>query len=72
VLAVAGTHGKTTTTAMLAWILEAASLGPKAAMDPPVARIAAAARQGNHVLVRSIGGFGGIHDKLLQALASAR
>ena len=28
VLAVAGTHGKTTTTAMLAWILEAASLAP--------------------------------------------
>ena len=28
VLAVAGTHGKTTTTAMLAWILEAAGLSP--------------------------------------------
>ena len=28
VLAVAGTHGKTTTTAMLAWILEAAGLNP--------------------------------------------
>ncbi|VCU69511.1 UDP-N-acetylmuramate:L-alanyl-gamma-D-glutamyl-meso-diaminopimelate ligase [Pigmentiphaga humi] len=28
VLAVAGTHGKTTTTAMLAWILEAAGLAP--------------------------------------------
>jgi UDP-N-acetylmuramate: L-alanyl-gamma-D-glutamyl-meso-diaminopimelate ligase len=28
VLAVAGTHGKTTTTAMLAWILEDAGLGP--------------------------------------------
>jgi UDP-N-acetylmuramate: L-alanyl-gamma-D-glutamyl-meso-diaminopimelate ligase len=41
-------------------------------MDAPVARIAAAARPGNHVLVMSNGGFGGIHDKLLQALASAR
>ncbi len=28
VLAVAGTHGKTTTTAMLAWILESAGMGP--------------------------------------------
>ena len=28
VLAVAGTHGKTTTTAMLAWILECAGLSP--------------------------------------------
>jgi UDP-N-acetylmuramate: L-alanyl-gamma-D-glutamyl-meso-diaminopimelate ligase len=28
VLAVAGTHGKTTTTSMLAWILEACGLGP--------------------------------------------
>jgi len=28
VLAVAGTHGKTTTTAMLAWVLEAAGLSP--------------------------------------------
>src|SRR5690606_1001157 len=28
VLAVAGTHGKTTTTAMLAWILESAGLSP--------------------------------------------
>ena len=28
VLAVAGTHGKTTTTAMLAWVLEAAGLAP--------------------------------------------
>jgi UDP-N-acetylmuramate: L-alanyl-gamma-D-glutamyl-meso-diaminopimelate ligase len=28
VLAVAGTHGKTTTTSMLAWILEQAGLQP--------------------------------------------
>jgi UDP-N-acetylmuramate: L-alanyl-gamma-D-glutamyl-meso-diaminopimelate ligase len=34
-----------------------------------VARIAAAARPGDHVLVMSNGGFGGIHDKLLAALA---
>jgi UDP-N-acetylmuramate: L-alanyl-gamma-D-glutamyl-meso-diaminopimelate ligase len=27
-MAVAGTHGKTTTTAMLTWILEAAGLQP--------------------------------------------
>jgi UDP-N-acetylmuramate: L-alanyl-gamma-D-glutamyl-meso-diaminopimelate ligase len=35
-----------------------------------VARIAAAAQPGDHVLVMSNGGFGGIHDKLLTALAA--
>ena len=35
-----------------------------------VARIAAAAAPGDHVLVMSNGGFGGIHDKLLAALAA--
>ena len=37
-----------------------------------VARVAAVARQGDHVLCMSNGGFGGVHDKLLQALAAAR
>jgi UDP-N-acetylmuramate: L-alanyl-gamma-D-glutamyl-meso-diaminopimelate ligase len=35
-----------------------------------VARIAATARPGDHVLVMSNGGFGGIHEKLLAALAT--
>ena len=34
-----------------------------------VAEIVACAQSGDHVLVMSNGGFGGIHDKLLQALA---
>ena len=34
-----------------------------------VAAIAAEARAGDHVLVMSNGGFGGIHDKLLAQLA---
>lgn len=36
--------------------------------DTLVAAIAAAARAGDHVLVMSNGGFGGIHGKLLEAL----
>jgi hypothetical protein len=35
VIAVAGTHGKTTTTAMLTWILEEAGLAPGAISTPP-------------------------------------
>ncbi|MDO9601597.1 MAG: UDP-N-acetylmuramate:L-alanyl-gamma-D-glutamyl-meso-diaminopimelate ligase, partial [Rhodocyclaceae bacterium] len=35
-----------------------------------VARIVTAAAPGDHVLVMSNGGFGGIHDKLLAALAA--
>ncbi|MCE1162726.1 MAG: UDP-N-acetylmuramate:L-alanyl-gamma-D-glutamyl-meso-diaminopimelate ligase [Thiomonas sp.] len=35
-----------------------------------VAAVAAAARPGDRVLVMSNGGFGGVHDKLLQALAA--
>jgi UDP-N-acetylmuramate: L-alanyl-gamma-D-glutamyl-meso-diaminopimelate ligase len=31
--------------------------------------VAAAARSGDQVLVMSNGGFGGVHDKLLAALA---
>ena len=33
-----------------------------------VAAIAAEARDGDHILVMSNGGFGGIHQKLLEAL----
>ncbi len=37
-----------------------------------VSAVAAEARDGDHVLIMSNGGFGGIHGKLLAALASAR
>jgi len=51
-----------------------ASLGARAMcgddLERLVAEIVAAARPGDHVLVMSNGGFGGIHDKLLAALAS--
>ena len=33
--------------------------------------IVAAARSGDHILIMSNGGFGGIHDKLLSRLASS-
>jgi UDP-N-acetylmuramate: L-alanyl-gamma-D-glutamyl-meso-diaminopimelate ligase len=61
--------------ANLGWNAAAAlaPLGDKAATSDDlaelVARIAAAARPGDHVLVMSNGGFGGIHAKLLAALA---
>ena len=52
-----------------------ATLGTKAAcyddMAALVKAIVAAARPGDHVLVMSNGGFGGLHAKLLQALAGA-
>ncbi|AOB29849.1 UDP-N-acetylmuramate:L-alanyl-gamma-D-glutamyl-meso-diaminopimelate ligase [Bordetella sp. H567] len=52
-----------------------APLGERAAayddLDAMVAAIARAARPGDHVLVMSNGGFGGIHGKLLDALAAA-
>ncbi|MCK0511910.1 UDP-N-acetylmuramate:L-alanyl-gamma-D-glutamyl-meso-diaminopimelate ligase [Aromatoleum buckelii] len=38
-------------------------------LDRLVEDVAAAARPGDHVLVMSNGGFGGVHDKLLAALA---
>ena len=38
-------------------------------LDALVERIRAAARPGDHILVMSNGGFGGIHGKLLAALA---
>ena len=51
-----------------------ASLGEKAAVHDDLERmvtaIAAAARASDQVLVMSNGGFGGIHDKLLQRLAT--
>jgi len=53
-----------------------APLGARAAvhddLDALVAAIAAEARPGDHVLVMSNGGFGGIHAKLLARLAAGR
>jgi UDP-N-acetylmuramate: L-alanyl-gamma-D-glutamyl-meso-diaminopimelate ligase len=40
-----------------------------ATVDGLVAQITSAARPGDHVVCMSNGGFGGIHGKLLQALA---
>ena len=39
-------------------------------MDEVIAQVVDAARAGDHVLCMSNGGFGGIHAKLLAALAS--
>jgi len=61
--------------ANLGWDVGAAlaPLGAKASvhddLDALVAAIVAEARSGDHVLVMSNGGFGGIHDKLLARLA---
>jgi UDP-N-acetylmuramate: L-alanyl-gamma-D-glutamyl-meso-diaminopimelate ligase len=41
-------------------------------LDELVQRVVAAARPGDHVLCMSNGGFGGIHGKLLDALAAKR
>ena len=41
-------------------------------LDALVDALASEARAGDHVLVMSNGGFGGIHDKLLRRLATAR
>jgi UDP-N-acetylmuramate: L-alanyl-gamma-D-glutamyl-meso-diaminopimelate ligase len=41
-----------------------------AELDPLVAAVLREARQGDHVLVMSNGGFGGVHDKLLRGLAA--
>jgi UDP-N-acetylmuramate: L-alanyl-gamma-D-glutamyl-meso-diaminopimelate ligase len=38
-------------------------------LDTLVAAVVADARPGDHVIVMSNGGFGGIHQKLLDALA---
>ncbi|WP_334157660.1 UDP-N-acetylmuramate:L-alanyl-gamma-D-glutamyl-meso-diaminopimelate ligase [Oryzomicrobium sp.] len=62
--------------ANLGWDAAAAlaPLGDKAVvrddLDALVAEVAAAARPGDQVLVMSNGGFGGIHGKLLDALAA--
>jgi UDP-N-acetylmuramate: L-alanyl-gamma-D-glutamyl-meso-diaminopimelate ligase len=62
--------------ANLGWDAAAAlaPLGDKATVSDDLAdlvlRIATAARPGDQVLVMSNGGFGGIHDKLLAALAT--
>ncbi len=40
-------------------------------IDKLVARVVAAARPGDHILCMSNGGFGGIHAKLIEALAAA-
>lgn len=40
-------------------------------LDALVAAVAAEARAGDHVLVMSNGGFGGVHDKLLKMIAVA-
>jgi UDP-N-acetylmuramate: L-alanyl-gamma-D-glutamyl-meso-diaminopimelate ligase len=53
-----------------------APLGTQAAVadtiDELVRRVVAAARPGDHVLCMSNGGFGGVHARLLDALAAAR
>ena len=62
----------------LDWSLEEAlaPLGPRAqaypALDTLVAAVAKAARPGDDILVMSNGAFGGIHERLLLALADAR
>ncbi|MEO6351636.1 MAG: UDP-N-acetylmuramate:L-alanyl-gamma-D-glutamyl-meso-diaminopimelate ligase [Oxalobacteraceae bacterium] len=60
---------------VLGWDLAAAlaPLGAKArtfeALDALVASVAAAAHDGDHVLVMSNGAFGGVHQKILDAVA---
>jgi UDP-N-acetylmuramate: L-alanyl-gamma-D-glutamyl-meso-diaminopimelate ligase len=41
-------------------------------IDKLVAKVVAAAKPGDHILCMSNGGFGGVHAKLLQALAARR
>src|SRR5690606_17889912 len=52
----------------------ARQIGPKAAtessIDSLLARLATDARSGDHVLIMSNGGFGGLHGRLLAALKS--
>ena len=61
----------------LSWDAKAAlaPLGGKASvhgdLEALIAEIAAASRSGDHVLIMSNGGFGGIHEKLLQRLEQA-
>ena len=42
-----------------------------AAIEPLVAQVVAAARPGDHIVCMSNGGFGGIHDRLLDALKAS-
>jgi UDP-N-acetylmuramate: L-alanyl-gamma-D-glutamyl-meso-diaminopimelate ligase len=62
----------------LGWDLSAAlaPLGSRAriaaSVDALVAGLAAAAHAGDHILVMSNGGFGGLHDKLLAALQARK
>jgi UDP-N-acetylmuramate: L-alanyl-gamma-D-glutamyl-meso-diaminopimelate ligase len=53
-----------------------APLGQRAAcfggLDGLVEAVAAAARDGDHVVVMSNGGFGGVHQKLLTRLAQGK
>ena len=42
------------------------------AIAPLVDQVVAAARAGDHVVCMSNGGFGGVHEKLLAGLRSAR
>jgi UDP-N-acetylmuramate: L-alanyl-gamma-D-glutamyl-meso-diaminopimelate ligase len=63
-------------TAGLGWDARSlfALLGPRARceedLEPLIAAVVAEARAGDHVLVMSNGGFGGIHDKLLDRLSA--
>lgn len=63
---------------VLGWSLAdaLAPLGGKAGayddLEALVAAIAAAARPGDHVLVMSNGGFGGVHQKILDALSGGK
>jgi UDP-N-acetylmuramate: L-alanyl-gamma-D-glutamyl-meso-diaminopimelate ligase len=74
-------------TADLSWLLGIADLGwdlgsalaplgrratIAASVDAMVAGLAAEARAGDHILVMSNGGFGGLHDKLLAALRARK
>jgi len=62
-------------TANLGWDAKSAlaSLGAKALaqdnLQALITAITVAARPGDHILIMSNGGFGGIHDKLLKAIA---
>jgi UDP-N-acetylmuramate: L-alanyl-gamma-D-glutamyl-meso-diaminopimelate ligase len=70
-------YGERTGRNALGWDLAQAlaPLGARAQsfgeIDALVDAVAAAARPGDHVLVMSNGGFGGVHVRLLEALAAA-
>jgi len=62
--------------ANLGWDVAAtlAPLGKKASihenLEPLIQAISDEAKTGDHILIMSNGGFGGIHDKLLKRLAA--